>query len=383
MPEKPNIVLDLDLTLICSCSKENQCQANLIECGNNLTTCDALLVKDMADEQLKLEKYNICKSDLDICNGLYQVCITTSNALNTSIQNYRGMTAKCINDKKTCLYDDGIELANITTYNQAYTFAQEYYNALSCDPLIKQKEELAKRYAYYEANCVRAQNNGDASQSTITSKLDNHIKDLTTKLDACSESSKLYYHWGGIYNNADFGDSTAKGCCSGTSSTSLADAKSKAEKQCPIGPTYSGKLSSYREFQDNMNGDSEAMSTFFTADACSTNIFFEPKNIDVSTIQKVPKPLEYIQVFTDYNYGGNAKALPNGRYGPNDILGDMNDNISSIKVPEGKQATVYEDTFNGNSYVFEGPIDIPDLGTNSLGLKWDKKITAIIVENIN
>ena len=80
-----------------------------------------------------------------------------------------------------------------------------------------------------------------------------------------------------------------------------------------------------------------------------------------------------VEIFKDKDFQGDTLKLVIGRYGPDQLVG--NDSISSMKVPTGKQATIYADTFNGDSKVLVGPLEITDLG--SIG--WDNRITAIIV----
>ena len=164
---------------------ENKCQADLSECLGTLDNCEASLILDLANEKLQQDKYNTCKSDLDICNGLYSVCISTSNALNYSTRKYQGLTAQCINDKTTCLRDVGIAEANITTNNQEYTFAQEYYNALSCQELINEAASLNAQYSYLKENCQRARTRADSLQATITTTIANEQATQSQQLETC------------------------------------------------------------------------------------------------------------------------------------------------------------------------------------------------------
>jgi hypothetical protein len=61
-----------------------------------------------------------------------------------------------------------------------------------------------------------------------------------------------------------------------------------------------------------------------------------------------------VVLYTDCNYGGNAVALPVGRYTLADLItrGMPNDSVSSLRVMNGYQAILYWDTdFGGNSLV--------------------------------
>jgi FlaG/FlaF family flagellin (archaellin) len=74
-------------------------------------------------------------------------------------------------------------------------------------------------------------------------------------------------------------------------------------------------------------------------------------------------------VYKDCNYGGYAVSLPVGSYNLTQLqaLGILNDDISSIKIPGGLEAVLYQDdNFTGQAYIFPGS-DFSCLVTIGLG----------------
>ena len=109
------------------------------------------------------------------------------------------------------------------------------------------------------------------------------------------------------------------------------------------------------------------------------------KNISSMRIESFSYTADVL-VFTAKNYDGTMAILKDGEYG--NRKGNFpiaNDSIVSIKIPVGKQVTVFEDDFGGYSAVFKGT-DKPDLSTDttarSNGSHWGWNISSIIVKSV-
>jgi hypothetical protein len=94
--------------------------------------------------------------------------------------------------------------------------------------------------------------------------------------------------------------------------------------------------------------------TFVSEDASYISFRVQPGSWTFAAYSQATSSSGPVVLYTDCNYGGNAVALPAGRYTLADLIarGMPNDSVSSLRVMNGYQAILYWDTdFGGSSLV--------------------------------
>ena len=166
----------------------NLCLAEDATCEANLGDCKTMLKTDRIYEQLQHDNNDQCASDYTQCTGNLQICTATSNALVQSITTYRGLTAKCVNDKATCITTDTRVLANIGTLQDRYIYVKEYYNYENCRAFQEEIKKLTDTETDLLERCQRAQITSDNAKTDTINVINKTGSDLATALTTCQSS---------------------------------------------------------------------------------------------------------------------------------------------------------------------------------------------------
>ena len=163
----------------------NQCVAHYDTCDRNYGDCKKTLNTDQIYEQLQKDNNDACITELERCKVDLGICTTTETALVKSIQDYRGLTAICVNDKAICIADDARVITHITALDKEYDFVRQYYNFDTCDPYKDEITKLTKTEAELLATCKRIGETNNTTQQNIETINNTNATNLKTSLSSC------------------------------------------------------------------------------------------------------------------------------------------------------------------------------------------------------